>query len=99
MEQWREQIVGFVKKGVEPTAIHEYLRLHDPDFTGSLSAVKRMCVQLKKAHGPSAEDVAIPVETLPGEVAQVDFGYANLIYDPVKGVRPQGLVFCDATGV
>ena len=93
VEQWREQIASFVKKGVGPTAIHQHLRLHDPDFTGSLSAVKRMCVQLKKAQGPSAEDVAIPVETLPGEIAQVDFGYAGLIYDPVKGVRRKAWFF------
>lgn len=33
-----------------------------------------------------AEDVAIPVETDPGEIVQVDFGYLDRLYDPILGV-------------
>jgi hypothetical protein len=44
--------------------------------------VKRVCIRLKRARGIQAEDVAIPVETRPGEVAQVDFGYVGRLYDP-----------------
>jgi len=37
--------------------------LEDPEFTGTLSAVKRIWQQWKKARGIRPEDVAIPVET------------------------------------
>jgi hypothetical protein len=36
-----------------------------------------LCRQLTRAAPPSADDVAIRVETPPGEVAQVDFGYVG----------------------
>src|SRR6185436_19060726 len=45
-------------------------------------SVKRLCRALRKAQGVRAEDVAIPVETQPGEVAQVDFGYVGKLFDP-----------------
>lgn len=31
--------------------------------------------------------MSIPVETLPGKFAQVDFGYVGKTYDPERGVR------------
>ena len=47
--------------------------------------MKRLCRRLALRHGPAAEDVAIRVETAAGEVAQVDFAYAGLRYDPAQG--------------
>ncbi len=44
------------------------------DFDGTYWAVKRMVKRLRRERGVRAEDVAIPVETQPGEAAQVDFG-------------------------
>jgi transposase len=86
VKQWRAQIAKLHEKGAGPTAIHDWLRLqHGAGYTGSLSAVKRLCLRLERAHGPQATDVAIPVETAPGEVAQVDFGYAGKRYDPERG--------------
>jgi hypothetical protein len=43
--------------------------------------------RLRRERRITAADVAIPVETGPGEVAQVDFGYAGKIYDPSLGRR------------
>ena len=40
-----------------------------------------------------AEDVAIPVETAPGQVAQVDFGYAGYLHDPETGQASKAWVF------
>ena len=40
---------------------------------------------LDRERGPAPTDVAIPVETAPGAVAQVDFGYAGKRYDPERG--------------
>ena len=39
------------------------------------------------------EDVAIPVVTEPGDVAQVDFGYAGRVYDPSNGMLRKAWVF------
>ena len=85
-------------KGCGPTAIHDHLRLCEPDYSGSLSAIKRMCRRLKAEAGPKEEDVAIRVETAPGEVAQVDFGYAGLRYDPERGVLRKCWVFVMTLG-
>ena len=69
LEGWRSEIAAQHKKGAGPTAIHDYLRLrHQSDYTGSLSAVKRMCQRLHREQGPVATDVAIPVETASGQV-------------------------------
>ena len=82
VERWREQIDKQVERGVGPTAIYDHLRLTDPDFDGTLSAVKRACARRVRARGVSSDDVAICVETPPGHVSQVDFGYAGKLYDP-----------------
>jgi len=78
--------------------MHDYLRLHDPDYEGSLSAVKRLCLRIKREQGPKKDDVAIPVETRPGEVAQVDFGYVGKCYDPARGVLRKAWVFVMTLG-
>ena len=65
----------------------------DAAVEGKLSSVKRLCVRIKAERGVQAEDVAIPVETAPGEVAQVDFGYVGRVYDPAEGVMRRAWVF------
>jgi transposase len=98
VERWKPKISQLYEKGCGPTAIHDYLRLHEPDYSGSLSAIKRICRRLKAEAGPRAEDVAIRVETAPGEVAQVDFGYAGLRYDPARRVLRKCWVFVMTLG-
>jgi transposase len=85
-------------KGAGPTAIHDWLRLNEPEYQGGLSAVKRMCQRLDREEGPKATDVAIPVETGPGEVAQVDFVYAGKRYDPERGVLRKTWLFVMTLG-
>jgi transposase len=82
LEAFREVILGLVAKGLGPRAIFDRLRLEHPGFEGSHSAVKRLCRAAKRARGVQPEDVAIPVETGPGEIAQVDFGYVGQLFDP-----------------
>ncbi len=53
--------------------------------------MKRPCQRLDRQRGPAATDVAIPVETAPGGVAQVDFGYARKRYGAVQAGTHQGL--------
>lgn len=93
LEAWRTKIKQLHELGVGPKAIHDRLRLEEADYTGSHSAVKRMVRQLAKAAGPSADEVAIPVETEPGAEAQVDFGYVGRLLDPERHVLRKAWVF------
>jgi transposase len=96
---WSDEIARMVKKGASPKAIYDRLRLdHGDAFPGSLSAVKRRVLRLKAAAGVQAEDVAIPVETAPGQVAQVDFGYAGYLHDPETGQARKAWVFVMVLG-
>lgn len=99
VDPWRDSIERLKRaKGAGPTAIHDWLRLNEDDYEGSLSAVKRMCQRLDREAGPKATDVAIPVETAPGEVAQVDFVYAGKRYDPERGVMRKTWLFVMTLG-
>jgi transposase len=90
---WAEKIEAMVNKGAEPKAIFDLLKLREAEFAGSLSAVKRMVTRIK-AHRPVAPgDVAIPVRSAAGEIAQVDFGYIGQLYDAVAGVLRRAWVF------
>jgi transposase len=84
VEQYEERIETMLDGGAMPKAIYDRLRLEDKEFSGSLSAIKRLCDRLKRQRGPQPEDVAIPVDTEPGQIAQVDFGYIGKLYDPAE---------------
>lgn len=90
---WADTIADMVGRGAEPQAIFDCLRLQDATFRGSLSAVKRLVTRLKAARPVQPEDVAIPVHSAPGEIAQVDFGYVGRLYDPAAGVLRRAWVF------
>ena len=55
--------------------------------------MERHCLRLKRELGVQPEDVAIKVETDPGQVAQVDFGYVGKLYDPREGRLRKAWVF------
>ncbi|NTX15211.1 IS21 family transposase [Myxococcus sp. CA056] len=90
---WRERVEALLGQGLGPRAIHDRLRLEVEGFAASASAVKRMVRQLRKVRGVRAEDVAIPVVTSPGEVAQVDFGYVGKLLCPRQKVARKAWVF------
>lgn len=90
---WGAEIEKMVEAGAGPKAIYDCLRLEDEKFEGSLFAVRRYCKGLKKRRPVRAEEVSIPVETKPGEIAQVDFGYVGKLYDAVGGVLRKAWVF------
>lgn len=93
-----EAIEELYDKGLGPKAIHDRLKLEEPEYDGSHSAVKRLVRRLDKAKGPRAEDVAIVVETAPGEIAQVDFGYVGKLLDPERHVLRKAWVFSMTLG-
>ena len=92
VDPWMEQIETLWKKGAKPTAIHTRLKLDESEFSGSVSAVKRACLRLRRQRGPRAMDIVIPVEPVLGE-AQVDFGEVRRIYDPATKSRRRTYVF------
>lgn len=98
IESLRDKIVGFADKGLKPQAIYDRLRLEDKDFTASFWAVRAVWRKWRKARGVRAEDVAIPVETAPGEVAQVDFGYVGKLYDASSGQLRKAWAFVMVLG-
>lgn len=95
---WVPRIRAMTASGAGPRSIYDLLRTTEAEFVGSLSAVKRVCAALQKTLGPRAEDVAIPVVTDPGQVAQVDFKYAGLLRDPERNCERKAWVFLMVLG-
>lgn len=91
--RWTERIHAMVRRDAQPQAIYDCLRLEEPTFAGSLSAVKRLVGRLKAAAPVEARDVPIPVLSAPGEIAQVDFGYVGRLYDAAAGGLRRAWVF------
>jgi transposase len=89
----RDRIVELAQRGLKPQAIYDRLRLEDPSFTASFWAVRGAWRKWRQERGVCAEEVAIPVETAPGEIAQVDFGYIGTLYDAASGVLRKAWVF------
>ncbi len=98
VERWRKQVESLVADGAAPKAIFDRLRIEHGEFSGSLSAIKRMVAGITKERGVRAEDVAIPVETRPGQVAQVDFGAVGKLWDPRRKQLRKAYVFLMVLG-
>jgi len=98
VEPWRGRIVELARRGAGPKAIFDRLRLEDDDFDGSLQAVKRMVRRLKRNEPVRADDVVIRVETAPGKVGQVDFGYVGKLVHPETGQPRKAWVFVMTLG-
>lgn len=81
-----------------PQAIYERLKREDANFTGSLSAVKRACAKHRRMRGVMPEDVAIPVMTEPGAIAQVDLCYVGKLLDPKTMVLRKAWMFVMVLG-
>jgi len=94
----RDTIVSFAEKGLKPQAIYDRLRLDDASFEASFWAVRAVWRKWRKQRGVRAEDVAIPVETSPGEIAQVDFGYVGRLYDAGTGQLRKAWAFVMVLG-
>ena len=82
LDPYRPAVAALLDKGLGPRAIYDRLRLEHGPLPGSYSAMKRLWRALRRERGVRPADVVIPVETLPGDVAQVDFGYVGRLFDP-----------------
>ena len=87
VEPYRELVTQLLKEKVEIAAIH--CRLAERGYTGSYSAVHRFVNTIEAAE----PDVTVRVERKPGEEAQVDFGFASLMIDPVTGKQRRAWAF------
>lgn len=90
---WTDDVQRLLKKGAQPRAIYDWLSLNIEGFNASYWAIKRLCRRLHSAQPVQAIDVVLPVQTQPGEVAQVDFGYVGYLRDPASGKRRKAWVF------
>lgn len=95
---WQPHVEALLEKRLGPQAIHDRLRLEHPEFHGSLGSLKRLVRRIRQARGVRPDDVAIPVETEPGDVAQVDFGYAGKLWDATTGAPRKAWVFVMVLG-
>lgn len=100
LEPYRERILSLRQDGLGPRACYDRLRLEDASFAegATYSSVKRLYRALRREEGVRPEDVAIPVVTRAGEVAQVDFGYIGRLYDPRAGLLRKAWVFVMVLG-
>ncbi|HBE44563.1 MAG TPA: IS21 family transposase, partial [Deltaproteobacteria bacterium] len=74
LDPYKERILSLLEKDLSAVRIHEELMA--AGFTGSYSAIKQHVGELKKR-----EDIFVRIHTLPGEEAQVDFGYVGKTKD------------------
>lgn len=79
VEAYRAEIGDLLEQGRPPRTIWRLLGQRYSDFTGSESAVWRMVEQLRANQPP---EVVLRIETPPGQVAQVDFGFLGYLLDP-----------------
>lgn len=84
---FRDVVIALRQQQVEVAAIHQ--RLRERGFLGSYDAVYRFVRQLE----PATPDPAVRVERDPGEEAQVDFGAAGKLIDPLTGLLRTAWVF------
>lgn len=81
---WRAEIEALFGQGYRPRQIWTKLgQAHEDRFTLSERSVQRLVVKLRAQHARPA--AVVRIETLPGEEAQVDFGYAGKLRDPRTG--------------
>lgn len=77
--------------GVKPRLIWNQLReRHGTSFTLSEAAIWRLTRTLRAAQPPVT---VVRIETAPGEVAQVDFGFAGLVRDDQTGQLRKAWIF------
>lgn len=93
VEGFRAEIVQWRRAGVECRAIHGLLKDRH-GFTGSYAAVYRFVRSLE----PRTPEACVRVETPPGDVGQVDFGYAGRLRDARDGVVKRAWVFVVTLG-
>ncbi len=90
VEGHRAEIAELLQQGDQPRTIWRKLQERHPGFTGSEQAVWRLTCAIRRQQLP---EVVLRLETAPGEVAQVDFGYVGELVDSATGEIRKAWVF------
>jgi len=77
VEPYRAVVTQLLERGLEIEALYQRLK-DDHGYTGKYLSVWRFVRHLTVTR----PDVTVRVEVEPGAEAQVDFGYAGLVFDP-----------------
>ncbi|MEW6106932.1 MAG: IS21 family transposase, partial [Bacillota bacterium] len=91
LERFHDYIVAKRQIGVELVALHRLLK-DEKDYDGSYSSLRRYVEKLE-ADDHLEDGTFTRVETDPGEEAQVDFGYAGMIFDKIQKRLRKAWVF------
>jgi transposase len=86
-EPWRKRIEELMGRGKRPKVIYTMLCRDDQRFRASYDAVYRLMRRIRRERGVRPEDVVIPVLSRAGLLAQIDFGYVGLLWDPATRRR------------
>lgn len=89
---YREEVRGLWERyGAKPRLIwHQLRERHGSAFTFSEGTIWRWTQALRAEHTPMT---VVRIETAPGEVAQVDFGFAGYLRDDQTGQRRKAWLF------
>jgi transposase len=90
VEVYRAEIAELLQQGDQPRTIWRKLQERHPTFVGSEQAVWRMTCSIRRQQLP---EVVLRLETAPGEVAQVDFGYVGELVEGDTGEIRKAWVF------
>jgi transposase len=91
LEGYRAEVTELLSQGRQPLSIWRILKGRYPAvFSASPSAVDRLVRSVRASQPP---EVTVRIETAPGEVAQVDFGYLGVLRDDLTGELRKGWVF------
>jgi len=91
LEGYRAEVTELLTHGRKPLSIWRILKGRYPaPFSASPSAVYRLVRSVRASQPP---EVTLRIETAPGEVAQVDFGYLGALRDDLTGELRKGWVF------
>lgn len=91
LEPYRAEISDLLERGRETMTIWRTLKQqHQAQFTTSPSAVYRLVQAIRRAQPPT---VTLRLETAPGEVGQVDFGFIGYLRDDQTGELRKAWLF------
>jgi transposase len=91
LEAYRAGVTTWLAENRQPRTIWQLLQKHHPPFTASESAVWRLVRSIRAQQPPPP--VVVRLETEPGEVVQVDFGFVGCLRDPQTGQARKAWVF------
>ncbi len=91
LEPYRAEVTALLEQGHTAMTIWRLLHgRHPQEFTASSSAIYRLVHAIRRGQPPA---VTLRIETAPGEVAQVDFGFIGYLGDDQTGELRKAWVF------